>query len=230
MKLSGVGMYYAGRVILRDISLEIQPGTVTLLTGANGAGKSTLLRIMAGLTRPSLGTVTWDKDCNARCNEDHGRTIGYLGHVTFMYPGLSAIENLAFWNRLYGRDTRTATLMDALERVGLSRYAEEQAGAFSRGMAQRLNLARVLLLEPDLLLLDEPSSGLDTKSLLALRREITLARDRGAAIIWISHDVQTDSASADRLLMLRGHRLFYDGPPADCPGIAGDPENKPERQ
>lgn len=223
-------MHYAGRVVLRDISLEIRPGTVTLLAGANGAGKSTLLRIMAGLTRPSVGTVTWDTCNTSGGHGEHGTSIGYLGHVTFMYPALSALENLAFWNRLYGRDTGAATLMDALERVGLGRYAEERAGAFSRGMAQRLNLARVLLLEPDLLFLDEPGSGLDAQSLLTLRREIALARERGAATVWISHDVETDATGADRLLLLGEQRLYYDGPPAGCSGTAGDQENRSEGQ
>ncbi len=218
MKLSGVGMRYGSRVILRNVCLEIVPGTVTLLVGPNGAGKSTLLRIMAGLTRPSAGTVetTFERPSPGR-----GAGIGYLGHATFIYPGLSALENLAFWSGLHGLDAGKKTLTAALARVGLARYAAERAGGFSRGMAQRLNLARVLLLEPDLLLLDEPGTGLDQGSLTMLRQEISLARTRGAGVVWISHDVTADATQADRIVALADRGVAFDGAPADYAPATG---------
>lgn len=217
MKLSGVGMRYGGRVVLRNVCLDIAPGAVTLLVGPNGAGKSTLLRIMAGLIRPSAGTVehTFEGRTPGR-----GSGVGYLGHATFVYPGLSALENLAFWSGLHGLDAGGDVLTAALARVGLARYAHERAGGFSRGMAQRLNLARVLLLEPDLLLLDEPGTGLDQASLAMLRQEIALARTRGAGVVWISHDVSTDAALADRIIALADRGVAFDGAPADYPGEA----------
>lgn len=246
MKLSGVGMRYGGRVVLRNVSLEIAPGAVTLLVGPNGAGKSTLLRIMAGLIRPSAGTVepTFEGRTSGPASQGShgphgshdsggsggsrgsgrksggGSGVGYLGHATFVYPGLSALENLAFWSDVHGLDAGMDALTAALARVGLARYARERAGGFSRGMAQRLNLARVLLLEPDLLLLDEPGTGLDQTSLTMLRREIALARTRGAGVVWISHDVAADAALADRIVALADRGVAFDGAPADYTGLA----------
>ena len=180
LKLAGIGKLFGARAVLRNISFEVHPGTVTLLVGANGAGKTTLLKIMAGLARPTVGTV--ERFC-----EDGG--LGYLGHATFISPGLTALENLAFWSGMHGNPTDKATLSEALARVELAPFAEERAGTFSRGMAQRLNLARILLQSPPLLLLDEPGTGLDVRSLAILHREIAASRDRGAGIVWITHDV-----------------------------------------
>ena len=97
--------------------------------------------------------------------------------------------------------------------MGLAAHAEERAGVFSRGMAQRLNLARVLLLDADLVLLDEPGTGLDVNSMALVRREMLAARERGACVIVVSHDLAGDSPLADRLLLLENRRLAYDGPP-----------------
>ena len=209
LALSDVAKIYGSRVIFKQVTLAVAPGTVSLLVGPNGAGKSTLLRIMAGLGQATAGTVEWHVP-EAR--------LGYLGHATFLYAGLTAWENLSFWRDLYGaqqgRDSDEA-LMEALTRVELAPFAHERAGVFSRGMAQRLNLARVLLLEPQLLLLDEPSTGLDLRSAALLRREIAAARERGAGVVWISHDLRTDVAQADRVLALEQGRMVYNGSATD---------------
>lgn len=206
LTLSGIGKIYGSRLILKKVSLHIAPATISLLVGANGAGKSTLLRIMAGLTRPDSGSV------HRACEEGE---LAYLGHETFQYPGLTARENLMFWGRLYHQRPDAAQIRDLLARVGLLRFAEERAGGFSRGMAQRLNLARVLLQEPRCLLLDEPGTGLDAPSRELLHQEITAARARGAAVVWISHDVHTDARMADRLLAIADRTLAFDGLPSD---------------
>ena len=218
LRLAGIGKLFGARAVLRNISLEVRPATITLLIGPNGAGKSTLLRIMAGLIRPSAGTVT-------RSFEDG--ELGYLGHATFIYPGLTALENLAFWNGMHGRPTDRATLTEALARVELEPFAEERAGTFSRGMAQRLNLARILLQSPRLLLLDEPGTGLGARSLALLHREIAAARERGAGVVWISHDVASDVARADRIAAIENRTLGYCGPADAYPGPgAGAPSAK----
>lgn len=204
LELVRVAKTYGVKVIFKDVSCAFAPGSVSLLVGGNGAGKSTLMRVMAGLSRPSAG--------EARLAE-HVR-VGYLGHATFLYPGLTALENLAFWRDACGLAFSRKDLMAALERVGLEAHAQERAGVFSRGMAQRLNLARILMQEPSLLLLDEPGTGLDASSLALLRREVVEARSREACVILISHDLAGDAPLADRLLALDGRRLAYDGPPA----------------
>lgn len=190
---------FGGRAVLRDVSLTFDPGTITLIVGPNGSGKSTLLRIMAGLCPPDAGHV--EQTCG---------TVGYLGHATFLYPELNALENLAFWQRAAGRDPSEAELTAALDRVTLTRFAEEKTATFSRGMAQRLNLARVFSLEPDLLLLDEPGTGLDRRSRAILLRETAAARDRGAGVVWVSHESE-DLGSADRVIALERKRIIFDG-------------------
>ena len=215
IRLAGIGKLFGARAVLRNVSLEVFPGTVTLLVGANGAGKTTLLRIMAGLARPTVGSV--ERFC-----EDG--ELGYLGHATFIYPGLTALENLAFWSGMHGHPTDRATLAAALARVELEPFAEERAGTFSRGMAQRLNLARILLQSPKLLLLDEPGTGLDVRSLAILHREIAAARERGAGVVWISHDVAGDAARADRIAAIENRPIGYCGPADQYPALRRTPE------
>ena len=210
LKLAGIGKLFGARAVLKNISFEVHPGTVTLLVGANGAGKTTLLKIMAGLARPTVGTV--ERFCEVG-------GLGYLGHATFIYPGLTALENLAFWSGMHGNPTDKATLSEALARVELAPFAEERAGTFSRGMAQRLNLARILLQSPPLLLLDEPGTGLDVRSLAILHREIAASRDRGAGIVWITHDVAGDAKRADRIIAIENRSIGYCGPASGYEGV-----------
>jgi heme exporter protein A len=206
LELRGVAKFFGHRRIFSSVDLAVARGTITLLTGANGAGKSTLLRLMAGLLRPSAGSCA--------CHAAEGR-VAYLGHATFMYPGLTAWENLDFWRKAQGLRLTEAELMALLERVGLERHAHERAGIFSRGMSQRLNLARALLVEPELRLLAEPGTGLDSRAAAMLREEMVRARQRGAGVVWISHDVAADTPLADRVLTLEQGRLG--GPGADRP-------------
>lgn len=210
LELCRVAKFYGPKIVLKEISCTFAAGSVNLMVGGNGAGKSTLMRIMAGLAQPSSGTVKRREDA----------AVAYLGHATFLYPGLTAFENLAFWREAQGLARNNATVEAALERVELTAHAHERAGIFSRGMAQRLNLARVLMAAPDLLLLDEPGTGLDTPSLTLLRREVVEAAQGGACVVLISHDLAGDACLAHRLLALAGRTLAYDGPPADFLGFS----------
>lgn len=214
LSLHTVARFYGHRLIFKDVSLDIARGSVTLLAGVNGAGKSTLLKIMAGLIRPSSGEVRLHPGSNGA-----EPRIGFLGHQTFLYPDLSALENLRFWASLHRLRLRDKAYEAILDRVELTPFAEEKARGFSRGMAQRLNLARVFLLAPDLLLLDEPGTGLDTRSTAILQREIAEARDNGAGVVWITHSLAEDCARADMVALLEGKRLRFYGPPADCPAL-----------
>lgn len=214
LELARVAKIYGVKVVFKNVSCAFAAGSVSLLVGGNGAGKSTLMRVMAGLAQPSAGAVRQDDDLR----------VGYLGHSTFLYAGLSALENLNFWREAYGLRLSRQDLLACLERVGLAAHAQERAGIFSRGMAQRLNLARVLMQEPDLLLLDEPGTGLDAASLALLRREISTARARGACVVLISHDLAGDAPLADRLLALAERKLVYDGAPSDFTGFHTAPD------
>lgn len=213
LRLENLAKLYGLKVVFKGVSCRFTAGSITLLAGGNGAGKSTLLRIIAGLSRPSAGEVIFDGTGAGGVAREDGPRLAYLGHATFVYPGLSALENLQFWARAHGLRPSRAELLTLLEHVGLAAHAEERAGVFSRGMAQRLNLARVLLLDADLVLLDEPGTGLDVNSMALVRREMLAARERGACVIVVSHDLAGDSPLADRLLLLENRRLAYDGPP-----------------
>lgn len=219
LELAGVAKAFGPRLLFRGVNVRVEVGQVALLVGPNGAGKSTLMRIMAGLARPDAGRV----DCALEPEQ-----VGYLGHATFLYPGLTARENLAFWLRAAGlprsasasygqgvRNGNAASAPDAVDEVlslvGLNRHSHERAGIFSRGMAQRLNLARLLLFRPRLLLLDEPGTGLDTASRGLLRNVVRDARATGAAVVWISHDQAEDARLADRVLRLENRTLSEAG-------------------
>lgn len=193
LRLDGVSKYYGEKAVLRDLSLAVEPGTLTIVAGPNGSGKSTLLRLMAGLAKPDAGVVV--------SSLEHGRT-GLLGHDTFLYPHLTALENLAFWQKLHRGPTGEDLLLEALDGMGLLSVADERAGVFSRGMAQRLSLARVILHNPALLLLDEPLSGLDADSAAHVRERLTGLMNAGAALVWVSHEPLRDMENAHCILHL----------------------------
>lgn len=217
MTLRAVSRFYGHRLIFKDVNLELPPASVTLLAGPNGAGKTTLLRIMAGLIRPSSGDVR--HGANARGDLPR---IGYVSHQTFLYPDLTALENLRFWTSLHGLSLSDETCGEMLRRVELTPFAEEKVRGFSRGMAQRLNLARVFLLRPDLLLLDEPGTGLDTCAMGILRHEVAAARAAGAGIVWITHTVTEDLPLADNVAVLENKRLVFSGTAAQFTARSAD--------
>ncbi|BDQ38948.1 ABC transporter ATP-binding protein [Pseudodesulfovibrio nedwellii] len=206
LSVKRVAKFFGSKLVFKEVSCDVVPGEILLVAGHNGAGKSTLMRIMAGLSKPSAGEVSLNVE-----PEDSA----YLGHATFIYPGLSALENLKFWGSMYGLSPSREKLIELLKRVGLERAAEEKAGSFSRGMAQRLNLARIYLVEPKLIFLDEPGTGLDPRSLAKLRSEITGLRDKGVSVIWISHQVADDTKLADKVLALGGRKVEYFGPASE---------------
>jgi heme exporter protein A len=208
LRLSAVAHVYGTRLIFRGVSCTLEAGEILLVAGPNGAGKSTLLKIMAGLITPETGRVE-------RFVPDRG--MAFMGHRTFVYPDLTALGNLDFWNSIYDSGQDTEALVALLARVGLKNFALERAGTFSRGMAQRLSLARTLLVTPTLILLDEPSTGLDSASQDLLRRELHAAKARGAGIVWISHDLERDLQHADTVLHLAERGPAYYGPATEFP-------------
>ncbi len=185
--LSHVSKSYGSLLLFEDVNAAFDAGHVHLVTGRNGSGKSTLLRMIAGLCGCTSGSITFSRE---------DIRTGYLGHSTFLYPGLSALDNLAFWQKTAGLPAPRKHLLDALDHVGLLPFAHTRTAVFSRGMAQRLSLARVLLTVPDIFLLDEPETGLDSLSRTLLQYEVIRAAKRGACVLWVTHQCSMDTGSA----------------------------------
>ena len=175
IRARGVGKRYGERRVFAGVDLDLNRGGFLLVTGPNGSGKTTLLRVLAGLAAPSAGELQLPPR----------ETIGYLGHDPLVYRELTPVENLTLFGRLYRipeRGERTGML---LERFGLWDVRHERVGTFSRGMQQRLGLCRVLLHDPGLLLLDEPSNALDDHGLDLLMEVLA---DRSRAVAVATHD------------------------------------------
>jgi len=198
LELQGVAKAFGPRPLFRGVNLTVQSGEICLLTGSNGAGKSTLMRIMAGLTRPDAGRV--------QHNVEPSR-LGYLGHTPCLYPGLTGLENLIFWAKAQGLPQPRQAAAQALQQVGLERHAHDRAAIYSRGMIQRLALARLIQMEAQLVLLDEPGTGLDESARNLLADMVSAIRQRGSSVIWISHDADRDATLADRVFLLHKRTL-----------------------
>jgi ABC-type multidrug transport system ATPase subunit len=197
-----------GRTIgLDGIDLDIPSGSTLAVLGPNGAGKSTLLRLIAGVARPTSGSLTIGSD-PAHQQSSRAR-VGFIAHATGLYPELTARENLIFACRLYGVADPRARADEQLELAGLSRAAHRRAGGFSRGMAQRLAIAVGLVHEPQIVLLDEPFTGLDRNASNRLVERLNGIRERGCTMLLVSHDVSLASRWADAAIVLRRGRIAH---------------------
>jgi heme exporter protein A len=176
LAVADVSRRFGYRKVIEQVSFEVGGGDVLLLIGHNGAGKTTLIRLLAGLLSPNEGTVS-------RCD-----SFGVVTHDSMLYDSLSARENLQFYGRLYGRHD-AAQLDDLLRRVGLHEHADRHVITYSRGMVQRLALARALLPDPDLLLLDEPLTGLDDSASGMVREILSEFRTRNRAVVLTTHQL-----------------------------------------
>jgi len=197
---------FGRRRALNRVSLAADAGTITALLGHNGAGKSTLLSIAATLLQPSSGTVRYGDHTGTGSAALRAR-IGMLGHDLYLYPELSAAENLRFFARLYSLPDVEAVVARGVDRAGQAARAEEPVSGFSRGMRQRLALERALIHEPRLLLLDEPFTGLDEAAREALRDRLRAARAAGTIVILTTHDLAAIERLADRSVTLVDGRL-----------------------
>ena len=215
VRTEGLSRAYEDEYALVGLDATFKAGTTTAILGPNGAGKSTLLNLLTLLMRPTEGAVFFD-DVVADAGQPKQRAlIGYVGHRTMLYRSLSGRENLAFFARLYGLEDRSDRIDELLRRVGLSDDGHRPVSEYSRGMAQRLTLARALLPKPALLLLDEPFTGLDQNGLVIAEQLLQEERERGVITLLVSHDLATTSRVADRCLILKRGRLQYDGMPND---------------
>ncbi|HET6613509.1 MAG TPA: ABC transporter ATP-binding protein [Kofleriaceae bacterium] len=220
VRIEGVSKRYGRLRALARADVVLRAKTACALLGKNGAGKSTLLGIVSSLVRPTSGEVVFEL---AGGHTVRGpairRHIGVLAHASLVYGDLTAAENLAFYGRLYGIENPARRAAEMLDEVGLASEARDRpARTYSRGMLQRLSLARALLHDPAVLLLDEPFSGLDRDGADAVGLLMTEARERGRIVIVATHDLAPVAGRLDRVLILRRGVIAHDSDSA--PGAA----------
>ena len=210
-RLDGVSRLFGSFVALRQVTVDLEPGRCYVLIGENGAGKSTLLRVLAGLLRPSFGTVTVFGGLDP--HEARAR-IGYMSHAPMLYDELTAVENLRYFSSLYpGRSSLAPA--EALHQVGLDPELTRSLGQYSQGMRQRTSLARVLLPVPELLLLDEPFSNMDAESVAQMVELLAGFRQSNRTIVITTHQREHAAPIADWVLALKAGKVasFTPGSP-----------------
>lgn len=202
-----VSRSFGRRRALAHITFQARRGGILGLLGPNGAGKSTMLALLAALMRPTSGRVRFGTIDPLEQASGLRARIGVLGHDLFLYPELTARENLAFFAGLYGLADASAAAHAALDRAGLAERADDPVGSFSRGMRQRVALERALIHDPRLVLLDEPFTGLDDASAAALVSRLQGLRDAGAIVILATHDLDLAEGLLDDAVFLRDGRI-----------------------
>jgi heme exporter protein A len=206
VEVSGVSRVFGRRRAVDGVDLSLQSGDCLALFGPNGAGKTTLLRLVAGLLRPTSGTVRLGGQSLREDARARGQ-VGLVSHQSMLYRALTSLENVEFAARLYGlRDVRGAALQ-ALERMQMLDRADSPVRALSRGLQQRISIARAIVHEPSVVLLDEPYTGLDAAGAVALSETLQLLRGSGATMLLVTHNVDEGLAIASHAAIMLGGRL-----------------------
>lgn len=212
LAVRGLEKRYGLAPVLKGLDLDLFPGEILLLLGPNGAGKTTLTKLLTLLSRPGKGEILF----RGQKLDEKGRlalreAIGYLSHQSFLYSHLSAEENLRFFGRLYGVGELDRRIPELLDRVGLLHARHKMAGTYSRGMQQRLAMARVLLSDPSLVILDEPYAGLDPEGSRTFTGLMQGLKAHHRAVLLVSHEIDDCLAAVDRVAVLHGGKVAWQG-------------------
>ena len=232
IEISNLVKHFGPRIALSGVNLSVEMGEFVTLVGPNGAGKTTLLRILATLTRPTSGTVRLAGLDPAQSGDSVRHRIGFLSHRTLLYEDLTAEQNLRFYARMYDVDQASSRIQNLLEWVGLAGRRYDLVGTLSRGMQQRLAVARAVLHRPQVLLLDEPYTGLDPQAVRALTdlltespnkngsptapdclqsaRSAAALIDEGRTILMTTHNLERGLQVGRRVVVLVRGRIVYD--------------------
>jgi heme exporter protein A len=203
--------------VLRGVTFQVAAGESALVTGHNGSGKSTLVRILAGLSPVSAGEALLFGQPARELQTHNRRRVGLVTHQSFLYPRLTARENLKFYAELYRLGSSTISVSELLERIGLAPVADEPVYTFSRGMEQRLTLARAIIAEPDVLLMDEPFAALDADGVELAMGLIEEALGRGSSVVITAHETfRLGRLAFTRYALVRGRlRPIFDDSKAE---------------
>ena len=210
IEVSRISKRFGALTALADVTFDVEAGTTTALLGPNGAGKTTLLKIVAGLSKPSSGEVSVG-DTDDSSLESIRSQFGVVSHQTMLYDDLTAQENLVFYGKLYGLDDAEHVARASLEVVGLSDRGDDRVRTFSRGMKQRLAIARATIHDPGFLLFDEPFTGLDVAGCDILTDRIRYFQGQNRTAIIVTHDLHQAVGLADRFVMIAKGRVIESG-------------------
>jgi heme exporter protein A len=220
IEVRGLVKSFGSKVALGGVDLDVAEGEFLTLVGPNGAGKTTLVRILATLTRPTEGSVRIAGCDLAKQGNEVRRRIGLASHQTLLYGDLSAEENLRFYGRMYDVPGLEDSITALLRRVDLDHRRHDPVRTFSRGMQQRLSLARALLHNPAILLLDEPYTGLDQQAAEVLREVLVSLGGRARTVLMTTHSLERGLELCDRAAILINGRIIYQADKGDL-DVAG---------
>ena len=211
IELQKISKNFGSLVALHPTELTISKGEYVLVIGANGAGKTTLLRLIAGVSRPSSGRV-FICGKNLRTNSENRARVGLLTHHCMLYEDLTAEENLLFYSQLYCIEEINLKIEHSLEMMELNRWRHRKVSGFSRGMRQRLSIARAIIHNPSVLLLDEPYSGLDPKTREILQKLLLELKSHGHTFLMATHRLEDAAPLADRVIVIETGKIIIDKP------------------
>ena len=211
IEAQGLTKSFNNHLVLRGVDFTVGQGESVVIFGPNGAGKTTLIKLLATIMNPSSGSISVD-GLNLKKNaEEVRRRIGVVAHQTFLYGNLTAYENLEFYSRMYDVSGRKERICEVVTTVGMTARLHDRVGTLSRGMQQRLSIARSLLHKPTVMLLDEPETGLDQQTTSRLWDVLQTEGERKRTIILTTHNLEWGLELCDRLLILAQGKIVYEG-------------------
>jgi len=210
LSLEHITKRFGYRCVLNDISFSIETGEFVTLIGNNGAGKSTLLRIISTLSKPTHGRITFKGTNQKESLREWRQKIGIISHENRLYGDLSSVDNLRVFGTLYGVEDLESNTDQVLQKTDLLHVARLPVGNFSSGMKKRLMIARLMLCKPEILILDEPFTGLDQHSNQWFQNYLTAFHQQGGTVIMVTHQLELGLKLATRVLVLHQQRIQHD--------------------
>lgn len=212
IQFSKVNKKYGHIHALKDVSVSFDKGEFISIFGPNGAGKSTFLKLLCTMTSPTTGNITYEGTPLKKLKDDYRSMFGVISHQPFLYSELTAMENLRFYASLYGVKNMDERIKELLEKVELYKRRSDKVRGYSRGMLQRLSITRALLHDPDVIVLDEPYTGLDTHASDILTRILKELFDSKRTIIMVTHNIKQGYDASSRLAIIRRGQMVFDQP------------------
>ena len=209
IKVEGLSKSFGNHLVLKEIEFEVKQGETVVILGPNGAGKTTLIKVLATIMNPSSGKVMINSLDIKNDAEKVRRSIGVITHQTFLYSNLTACENLEFYSRMYDVPGARERIREVIALVDMTPRLNDRVGILSRGMQQRLSIARSLLHKPPVMLLDEPETGLDQQAISILWEILKTGQENKPTIVFTTHNLEKALRVGDQMLILDQGRIVY---------------------